>query len=169
MNQFEIECPSCHAVLDVGEDLLGQQVACPKCGNSIQLPSLARETQERTSSQPPPVQVVSLSIQNPPQPQSEKGKVCSILSLVFGILTLMLSVVPCVGGMSAVFGLAPLVLGIIGTIQSRKKGMAIAGIVLGGVSILFGLANPEATRQELEKTSKQIEQQMQEKLFPVKP
>lgn len=165
MNQFEVECPSCHAALDVGEELLGQSVVCPKCGNSIQLPVLAGGVQGQTPPQTNPVQVV-VTVQKAP---SEKGKVCSILALVFGILTLMLSLVPCVGGMSALFGLAPLVLGIVGTVQSRKKGMAISGIVLGAVSILFGLANPEATRQEMERTSKQIEKQVQDSLFKVKP
>ena len=162
MNQFEVECPSCHAALDVGEELLGQSVVCPKCGNSIQLPILAGGVQGQTPPQTNPVQVVVTV-------PSEKGKVCSILALVFGLLTLMLSLVPCVGGMSTMFGLAPLVLGIVGTIQSQKKGMAISGIVLGAVSILFGLANPEATRQGMENTSKQIEKQVQDSLFKVKP
>ena len=162
MNQFEVECPSCHAALDVGEELLGQSVVCPKCGNSIQLPILAGGVQGQTPPQTNPVQVVVTV-------PSEKGKVCSILALVFGLLTLMLSLVPCVGGMSALFGLAPLIVGIVGTIQSRKKGMAISGIVLGAVSILIGLANPEATRQGMENTSKQIEKQVQDSLFKVKP
>ena len=47
--------------------------------------------------------------------------------------------------------------------------MAISGIVLGAVSILIGLANPEATRQGMENTSKQIEKQVQDSLFKVKP
>lgn len=165
MNQFEVECPSCHTPLDVGEELLGQSVVCPKCGNPIQLPTLAGGVHGQTPPQTNPVQVV-VTVQKAP---SEKGKVCSILALVFGILTLMLSLVPCVGVMSTMFGLAPLVLGIVGTIQSQKKGMAIAGIVLGAVSILFGLVNPEGTRQGIEKSSKQIEQQLQDSLFKTRP
>lgn len=80
-----------------------------------------------------------------PQPQQpqQQTSVLGIISLVFSIIALVVSFIPCFGFIAIVIALIPIIASIIVLVQSQKtgepKGLAIAGLAIGGVALLIGL------------------------------
>lgn len=73
-----------------------------------------------------------------------KSRIMGILSLVFGITAVIISVIPIARNMNILLGITAIVLGAIeleriikGISDQNVKAMAIAGIVLGGISIIL--------------------------------
>lgn len=62
-----------------------------------------------------------------------------LLSLIFGILSLLMLLTGIFAFVGLVFGISAFILGIIGIRRDRGPGMAIAGMVMGIVSILIVL------------------------------
>ena len=67
----------------------------------------------------------------------EQTHVIPILSLVFGIISLVAWCIPCFGYPVAI---TAFVLGIIG-LSKTGRGLAIAGIILGSISFVLSLVN----------------------------
>jgi len=67
----------------------------------------------------------------------------SIISLVFSIIALIVSFIPCFGFIAIIIALIPIVASIIVLIKSKTtkepKGLAIAGLTIGGIALLIGL------------------------------
>ena len=68
-----------------------------------------------------------------------------IASLVLGIVSLLLSWIPCVGWIVFLPAIVGLVLGIIDTVlkcqKGEKKSLSIAGLVLSAVSVIIAFLN----------------------------
>lgn len=111
-------CPDCRRMVS------RRAVTCPHCGYPFRIP------QPQVPSQQRPPSVESISDRTPHiQKESNGGRVCSILSLCFGVASFL-----CFGPL---FGIAGFVLGIIGLSLSERKSMAVVGIILsivGGVT-----------------------------------
>lgn len=77
--------------------------------------------------------------QNPhrgPQP----GKGMAITSLVFGIIALVLCLIPFVGFISIVGGLVAVVVGIIALVKKKPgRGMSIAGVIMGALGLIIAI------------------------------
>lgn len=70
------------------------------------------------------------------------GKTFSIVSLICGIATIILSCIPCVCLLCLLIGPAAVVFGILGLKkEGGSKGMCIAGIICGSVGFLIYLAS----------------------------
>ncbi len=68
----------------------------------------------------------------------------AILSLVFGIVGLVLSIIPIIGLFAFLFAIPSIILGIMALVKAIKnhtagKGLAIAGLICSGVALSFGL------------------------------
>ncbi|WP_051298741.1 DUF4190 domain-containing protein [Arthrobacter castelli] len=71
-------------------------------------------------------------------PQPSKGM--AITSLVFGIVAVVLCLIPFVGFISIVGGLVAVVLGIIALVKKKPgRGMSIAGIIMGAVGAVIAV------------------------------
>lgn len=80
-----------------------------------------------------------------PQHNREQGHTSSlsIISLVFSIIALVVSFIPCFGFIAIIIALIPVIASIIVLVQAKKtnepKGLAIAGLTIGGIALLIGL------------------------------
>ena len=52
MGDVQFECPSCATSLVVADDVLGELVTCPHCGNQVEVPGRMRVSAQRESSPP---------------------------------------------------------------------------------------------------------------------
>lgn len=63
-----------------------------------------------------------------------------VAALVLGIISILISWIPCVGSLALIPAIVGLILGIVDTVQKskkgEKKGLAIAGIVLTAIAIV---------------------------------
>lgn len=80
---------------------------------------------------------------NYPPPQPQQTSVLGIISLVFAIIALIVSFIPCFGYFAIFIALIPIISSIIVLAQAKKtgepKGLAIAGLAIGSVALLIGL------------------------------
>ncbi len=158
---IEFRCTNCGRQLRAPDHAVGQRCRCPECHLESLVPPRADFATEQPpgpqeATRPCPycaeqIRVSAIkcrfcgSMLNPPTaPQqfgpaplsgddgrSQSGRVCSILSVVFGCVAFLLC--------PPLFGLAGLVLGIIGAVQSEKKTLAVVGIVLSIIGTIVGM------------------------------
>jgi hypothetical protein len=109
--------------------------------------------QELTASELPPVQVeqntkrglreriahrmVQKKFDKAQRQEKSGSNTFGLLSLIFGILSLLMLLTGIFAFVGLVFGISAFILGIIGIRRDRGPGMAIAGLVMGIVSILI--------------------------------
>ncbi|WP_121964046.1 DUF4190 domain-containing protein [Myroides sp. N17-2] len=79
----------------------------------------------------------------PPPAPTQQTSVLGIISLVFAIIALVVSFIPCFGYFAIFIALVPIIASIVVLVQAKKtgepKGLAIAGLAIGGVALLIGL------------------------------
>jgi DNA-directed RNA polymerase subunit RPC12/RpoP len=153
-----VNCPACLKDFQVPVSEAGQKLACPTCGQRVQVPG--QQPTNKTvlgklgnppevldvipvplSEIPPPLPTISptssaatpapLPLINPNDSNEVIGLVCGILSLVFGLIAF--------GFCPPLFGIAGIALGIIGACLSRNKALGISGVVLSAVGMVVGL------------------------------
>jgi hypothetical protein len=103
------------------------------------LPSATSPPADTAAKEPPPPEPVleydthSSEREHPGHPGTDNpaGRVCSILSIIFGGVAFLL--------FPPFFGVAGLTLGIIGTVLSRNKVLGIVGISVSAVGMIIGM------------------------------
>ena len=114
-------------------------VFCNSCGASL------TEKVELTAEMPV-VAEQPASVVHPQYSQSvivdyprKKGNVIAIVSLVFGIIAAVISIIPVAWCLSVVFCAVALITGIIGVLKKKRRYFAVAGMVLGLIGLILYL------------------------------
>lgn len=72
---------------------------------------------------------------------SNEGLSWGVASLVFGIVAVLFSIIPCFGFFALILDLPALIFAVIGLSKAMKnnspKGLAIAGLILGIIAAIF--------------------------------
>jgi hypothetical protein len=142
---IEVECPSCHAKLQVAEQYAGRTGKCKACGAPVTVP--ARQTEPATPAPPPPTPPPPAQpTAYPPYPPAYQtpppssggldGLIptknpCALIAYYLGVFSL----IPCVG---LVLAIPALILGIKGLKfvrqypEAKGKVHAWVGVIMGG-------------------------------------
>lgn len=153
-DRVRFRCEQCGRRLNAPTSLAGTTATCPACkkltgiprdrpedvfGDPI--PALRRPPlldEEDTRPLPPrptapaaAVQVISYAA-SPASRNAEAGRVCSILSIIFGATGCLLCPI--------VFAVPGLVLGIIGIVLSDRRTLGVVGVVLSVLSVPIAIA-----------------------------
>jgi hypothetical protein len=133
-----ITCPHCWNRLSVPRTRLGSPVICPRCHQELEATEggFGQEAIDEIEYAQP---VVEDAAEDP------SGRVCSLLSVLFGGLSFL----------ACVFGPSGCILALLGLVRSRHKSLATFGLLASMVGmivnlILFGLINYAINRGELQ-------------------
>ena len=136
---IRLRCPACNARIAAPEKAAGKESDCPKCGRRLRIPKsipalLAVPDEDYDQEDE------AEADDNKPKKASPGGKICAILSFVFGGLSLILCA-PFFGciGVAPLFGLVGLTLGIVSLALSKDKVPAILATVLSVIGLACGM------------------------------
>jgi hypothetical protein len=130
-------CPNCEAALDAPQELWGEVIACPSCGDTLKVPRRAMPALGVRTAQPqPPPSTPAVASDAPARGASPLG----IASLVIGILACLICWIPFVGMLSlpvAAIGLLLATIGLIISAMNRSTGFgySIGGMVVNVVAV----------------------------------
>ena len=142
MSDLKFNCPHCQQSLEAPEELLGQVVVCPSCGQEFEiLKSQLRAAPHAAS------QNVSVEVNRGASP-------LGIAALVMGILASVTCWIPFIGVLSIPVASIGLLFGVIGVIiaaVNKKTGFAfpISGSIVCVISILVAFAITHGTAELL--------------------
>lgn len=103
-------------------------------------PPLSAPPYSTQQGQPPVYGAPNIYVQPAPYPYvvaapPDPGAGQAVASLVLGIISIVFSIIPCMGFIGLVTGIIGLVLGIIGRKSVTRHSMAVTGIVLSSISV----------------------------------
>ncbi len=107
--------------------------------NKINQPEENQNTENQNINTPPPPQQQSTQ-QNVPPKSSNTPQVLGIIGLVFGIIALVISFIPCLGLYAIFPGVLAIILSVVGLVLANKsegsKGLIIAALVISIIATL---------------------------------
>jgi hypothetical protein len=155
-----ITCPTCGAALDVTPDMIGETVECGSCQAHFVAQERKPPARRTVADEDRPSRLRGEEDDRPSRRRRDEEDYeddyddrprrrrpatgphpMAITSMIMGIGSLLLSFVSlvcCVGFVSAPLAVVAVVLGIIG-MKPGSKGYAITGIITGGLSILMAV------------------------------
>jgi hypothetical protein len=145
-----VTCSQCAQRLNIPDTFRGTRAKCPKCGGAVEIPAptpapaepemssvVAADDYRRTAPPPPP------PAGKPEASGASLG--LGIGSLVVGILSFLVALVPCLGIFAVPLAAVGLILGVVGAVIAFTRGGAglgfpIAGSAVNVVAILVAVA-----------------------------
>ena len=143
--------------------------------NKINQPEENQNTENQNVNTPPPPQQQSTQ-QNVPPKSSNTPQVLGIIGLVFGIIALVISFIPCLGLYAIFPGVLAIILSVVGLVLANKsegsKGLIIAALVISIIATLVSgyqyyvlsrtASNLQDAANALEEFNDQMEKAMDE-------
>lgn len=163
MSDFDFNCPNCQQSLEASEDIIGEELECPACGQTIQVPAPAklRASRKPSQSQSAP-QNVNVEVNRGASP-------LGIAALVMGIIGCLFAWIPFLGLLSIPIAGIGIILAFIGFIMAlaNKKtgfGFPISGGLVCALSLFIAFAITGGTAKSISDSMKEAEKTKQKEV-----